>query len=157
MAFKFHLHIITADWHERPMPVAPEPSGGERGITLMVRAHRLIYEPFTASDELRLKSLAGKINAKPFLGCSAELLLCVNSDWLIDTEHLRKEFLPPDDSERPEFDSAPNEWAVVLYERAQLGWNETFAPAGDGGSKVRRVRRENYGAVDFAEVLDEAE
>jgi hypothetical protein len=156
MAFKFLLHTITADWHERPMPVAPEPGGRERAITLMVRVHRLIYEPFTRVDEQRLKSLAGKVNAKPFLGCTAELLLCVNSDWLIDTEHLRSEFLPPDDSQRPEFDPAPNEWAVVLHERAQLGWNETFAPAGDGSSKVRRVRRANYGAVDFAEVLGEA-
>ncbi len=146
MAFDLIRHEI-GDWREAAMSVL-NGRGGHHGADLMIRAHKLLFEPSDGADEAILKSLAGKVNADRFLDCEPEYLLCVNSDWMIDTKFLRPEFFPED---RPEFDPTPNEWAVVFCERAQLSWNQTYEPASKG--RLRRTGRENHERADFESIL----
>jgi hypothetical protein len=140
-------HFVAADWSEYTVPIL-----GVSEVTLMIRIHRLIYRPTDRADAAILSSLSGKVNARPFLDCDVEHLLCVNSDWLVGTQFVRPEYDPPDRSgEPPEFDPTPAEWSVVIYERAQLGWNERYEPA--VGGRVRKVRRESYASADFVALL----
>jgi hypothetical protein len=146
---QFIRHEIVEGWHENKTQIP----GGE--ATLMIRVHGLIYRPADKADEAILKSLIGKINSIPFIGCDAECLICVNSNWSKDIKVFRPEQYLADlafgRSERPKADSMSDEWTVEISELARPGWNAIYEQVADG--KTQRGKRNNHPAVDFAAIL----